>query len=75
VVWFSAITFGLIHIGNFELVKVSQYLIVPLLVLPQLGTGFVLSYVRLTYKNGFLICLLVHMLINFVPATMFLFQN
>ena len=74
VVWFSSMSFGLLHIGNFELVKISQYLIVPLLVLPQLGTGFVLSYVRVTYKNGFLIGLLVHMFINFVPAALFALQ-
>ncbi len=74
VVWFSAISFGLWHIGNFEIVKASHYLIVPLLVLPQLGTGFILSYVRLTYKRGFLIGLLVHMFINFVPATILLFK-
>ncbi len=75
VVWFSALAFGLVHIGNFELVKASQYLIVPFLVIPQLGMGFVLSYVRLSYRNGFLIGLLVHIFINFVPATIYLFQT
>ncbi|MCK9639717.1 MAG: CPBP family glutamic-type intramembrane protease [Prolixibacteraceae bacterium] len=75
VVWFSAITFGLFHIGNFELVKASQYFIVPFLVIPQLGMGFVLSFVRLTYRQGFLIGLLVHIFINFVPATIYLFQT
>ena len=75
VVWFSAIIFGLAHIGNFELVKTVQYFIVPFLVIPQLCMGFVLSYVRLTYKNGFMIGLLVHIFINLTTTTIYLLQN
>jgi len=74
VVWFSAIAFGLVHIGNFQLMNGTQYIIVPLLVIPQLGVGFVLSFVRLTYRRGFLIGLMVHMFINSVSSAIFLLQ-
>lgn len=75
VVWFSAILFGLVHIGNFEIIKGFQYLIVPFLIIPQLGIGFVLAYVRLTYKKGFLIGLLVHIFINALSSSIFLFYT
>jgi membrane protease YdiL (CAAX protease family) len=37
--------------------------------------GFVLSYVRLTYRSGFFISVLVHIFVNTASSTIFLFLD
>ncbi len=70
-VYFSSVSFGLLHVGNYQFVKDYQFLMIPLLIFPQLAMGFLLSFVRLYYKSGILICILVHIFMNAMTITHF----
>ena len=67
-----SLTFGLVHITNYKYVELSQYFMAPILILPQLLLGFLLSYARLYYKKGFLICIFIHCLMNLISTSVFL---
>ena len=71
-VYFSSLTFGLLHVGNYQFVEAYQFFIIPLLIFPQLAMGFLLSFVRLYYKNGILICILVHIFMNAMTVSHFI---
>jgi hypothetical protein len=60
----SSLTFGLIHSMNFDYDQLWQYFLIPILVFPQLVIGFYFGFIRMYYKNGFLICILIHALTN-----------
>ena len=65
--WFFYIltlSFGLVHCYNYKVIFVYQFFLLPVLVLPQLLMGLVLSFSRIYYKNGFFISLLIHILMN-----------
>ena len=70
-VYFSSLSFGLLHMGNYHFEAVYQYLAIPLLIFPQLTMGFLFSFVRLHYKNGIIICILVHIFTNTLSAIHF----
>jgi len=72
--YFLSITFGLVHISNYKFVEVGQYFIAPLLIFPQLAIGFILSFTRVYYKRGFLICIIFHALMNMISVSVFLLQ-
>lgn len=72
--YFSSLLFGLVHVSNFEYISVYQYFIAPVLVFPQLAMGFILSFTRMFYKNGFLICFLFHVLLNSFAVSVFLLK-
>lgn len=61
--WFSSISFGLSHIGNFAPINGSLIFLYPFYVLPQLVYGVVLSYAAVKYKSIFL-PFLIHAGIN-----------
>ena len=69
-----SLTFGLVHISNYKYVVLFLYLMAPILILPQLLLGFLLSYTRLYYKKGFLICILIHCLMNLVSMSVYLLE-
>ncbi len=71
-VYFSSLSFGLLHVGNYQFVEAYQYFIIPVLIFPQLAMGFLLSFVRLHYKNGILICILVHIFMNAITVSHFI---
>ena len=71
-VYFSSLSFGLLHVGNYQIVGAFQLFIIPLLIFPQLVMGFLLSFVRLYYKNGIVICVLVHIFMNAMTVSHFL---
>ena len=48
-VWLSALVFGLAHISNYQSDALSPWWIHPLFVLPQMGLGLLLAYVRTRY--------------------------
>lgn len=58
----SSILFALIHITNFKPVHWDLIYLYPFFVLPQLFTGLILGYTRLTY--GFIWAVILHSLIN-----------
>ena len=72
--YFLALSFGLVHISNYNYIKFSQYFMAPILVLPQLILGFLLSFTRIYYKKGFLICVIIHCLMNFMSTSVFLLE-
>lgn len=60
----SAISFGLVHIANFQNFDAQAWLMAPLLVLPQTVLGVFFAFIRLQY--GFWWCVLVHAFHNFL---------
>lgn len=72
--YFSAILFGFVHITNYEYTDINQYFIAPLLVFPQLAMGFIFSFTRMYYKDGFLISIICHILLNLISVSVFLHQ-
>lgn len=65
--WFfhaSCLTFALLHLYNFQLLDAAPWLL-PLLVLPQWATGFVLGWVRVRHGIGGSV--LLHALFNAGP--------
>ena len=62
-VYISFISFGLAHITNFEIVNEKQYLLAPLLTIPQLISGVFLCYIRINY--GLLFSIALHFSNNF----------
>jgi ABC-type proline/glycine betaine transport system permease subunit len=64
-VYFSALSFGLIHITNYTDLE-NYWWIAPLLVLPQLIVGFLLPLVRIRF--GFFWSFLTHATYNFTLA-------
>lgn len=69
--YFFPLTFGLVHISNYKFLEFSQWIMAPILILPQLILGFILSYTRLYFKKGFLICICIHSLMNLITTTFF----
>jgi membrane protease YdiL (CAAX protease family) len=72
--YFLSITFGLVHISNYKFVEVAQYFVAPLLIIPQLAIGFIFSFTRLYYEKGFLICIIIHVLMNMISISIYLLQ-
>lgn len=68
-IWGSILSFGLIHISNYEAEAYSSnYLIIPLLILPQLIGGMFLAFIRTHYR--FIHCILFHAAFNLVVITL-----
>lgn len=59
-----AIFFGLLHISNYKVVTPIQYLLLVLLVLPQIVGSLIMGYVRVKYCNGIIITIMIHILYN-----------
>ena len=68
------ILFGLVHISNYKIIEASQYFIALILIFPQLAIGFILSFTRLYYKKGFLICIIFHVLMNMISVSISLLR-
>ena len=61
--YLSALTFGLVHVGNYQICHNHSILII-FLVLPQLFAGLILGYARLKY--GIFTSIILHSLNNFI---------
>ena len=59
-----AICFGLVHLSNFQNLRIAHYLVFPLIVSNQIIMGLIFGYVRVTFENGFIYSVLLHFLIN-----------
>lgn len=59
-----ALCFGLVHLSNFQNLRIAHYLLFPLIVSNQIIMGLIFGYVRVTFKNGFIYSILLHFLIN-----------
>lgn len=70
-VYASFIGFGLIHIVNFDIAYNWQWLLTPIITIPQLVSGVFLCYIRVNY--GLIFSIVLHFLDN-VVATLPLFS-
>ena len=61
-VWLSALVFGLAHISNYQSDALSPWWIHPLFVLPQMGLGLLLAWVRT--RHGLPASILLHFLFD-----------
>lgn len=61
---FAAITFGMIHLTNFETIYWWMIVISPLLMIPYISLGYVFGYIRMKY--GFSYGWLIHSTFNFI---------
>ncbi|MGD0753600.1 MAG: CPBP family glutamic-type intramembrane protease [Bacteroidales bacterium] len=66
--------FGIVHITNYNCTELYQYLITLFLIFPQLAIGIILSFTRIYYEKGFLICIIIHVLMNLISVSIFLLQ-
>lgn len=64
----SVISFGLMHLSNFDTIYWWMVLIFPLLIAPQISCGYVFAYIRMRY--GFIFGWLLHCTVNLF-ATLF----
>lgn len=64
----SVLIFGLMHIFNYTDLSWKQYLIAPLIVLPQIIMGLFFGYVRLKYDKGIYVSILMHSFNNIVST-------
>lgn len=69
---FYSLFFALMHLFNYNIESIFQYIIIPLLILPQFIYAFIFGYIRLMYVHGFGFALIVHILLN---MTIFLLSN
>ncbi|MHA7944058.1 CPBP family intramembrane glutamic endopeptidase [Formosa sp. 3Alg 14/1] len=72
VFYFFAITFGLIHITNFEITR-NVLILAPILVGPQIVIGLLLGVIRIQY--GLIYSILFHAIYNgilIIPAVLFM---
>ena len=58
----SILAFGLVHINNFIFPHPWLWVISPLMVLPQIGLGFILSFIRVKY--GIRYSIAFHFIVN-----------
>lgn len=71
--YFFSISFGFIHLGNFENITLFHYLLIPLLTLPQLCSGLFFGYARMRYGIGYSFGL--HALNNLVPGLLYVLSH
>lgn len=70
---FSALLFGLLHIGNFPSFSFDRVLIFLSFVIPQIYAGYLLSKLRI--ENGISYSILFHMVVNFIGFSSFVFMK
>jgi hypothetical protein len=58
VLYFSCVAFGLVHVYNFTSITVANLILAPLLVLPQVISGFILAFARM--RLGMIWCIVLH---------------
>lgn len=58
VLYFSCIAFGLVHVHNFTSITVANLFLAPLLVLPQIISGFIFAFGRM--RLGMIWCIVLH---------------
>ena len=63
---FAAITFGMLHLTNFETINWWMIAISPLLAAPYISLGYILGYVRM--KHGFVYGWPIHATVNSIAA-------
>jgi len=62
VLYFSCVVFGLVHVYNFRSITVASLFLAPLLVLPQIISGFIFAFARM--RLGMIWCIVLHIAHN-----------
>lgn len=75
IVYFSSVLFGIIHIGNYRFININQIIPGIILVVPNILTGFIFSFVRIYYKKGFLLCLVTHSIMNLIAFLIYMLDK
>jgi hypothetical protein len=70
--YFSAVSFALVHISNFNPIQYDILYFYPLYVLPQFAMGLFFGYIRL--KQGFFWSVLLHSAINLPSGLLILYS-
>ncbi len=73
ILYFSIISFGIIHVSNFKETTSPILLMIPIIIFPQLLMGTILGFLRIKY--GFIYSFIYHALNNFIPLTFVLLGN
>ena len=68
VLYFSCLAFGLVHVYNFRSITVVSLFFAPLLVLPQIISGFILAFARV--RLGMIWCIVLHIAHNVLFLSM-----
>ena len=58
VLYFSCVAFGLVHVYNFTSITIANLFLAPLLVLPQIISGFIFAFGRM--RLGMIWCIVLH---------------
>ena len=62
VLYFSCVAFGLAHVYNFTSITIASLFLAPLLVLPQIISGFIFAFARM--RLGMIWCIVLHIAHN-----------
>lgn len=70
--YLSSLIFGLVHISNYQIPNCTMYLILPLIVAPQIFAGCVLGFIRMKY--GIIFSILLHSCFNLLAFSLLLWS-
>lgn len=65
--YFITLSFGFLHLSNLNNLTSSHYIVSPVIVLYQILLGLYLGFLRVKYKWGIILSILVHAIFNAIP--------
>ncbi len=68
VFYLIALSFGFLHITNFEHLSTAQYFVSPIIILYQILLGLYAGFLRVKFKWGIIYSILVHAMFNAIPV-------
>ncbi|QGY43591.1 CPBP family intramembrane metalloprotease [Maribellus comscasis] len=68
VFYLISLSFGFLHVTNFERLSIGQYLVSPIIVFYQILLGLYLGFLRVKFKRGIIYSILIHALFNSIPV-------
>lgn len=63
--YFLALTFGFLHLTNYN-IDLRYFYLLPLIALSYIITGCILGYLCVRFKNGIFLCITSHILVNLI---------
>lgn len=70
IIYFTVFLFAFMHIENLQINSNYQYLVTPIVLLPQLLMGTILAFIRCKY--GIVFSIILHSLFNLLPVLFFI---
>lgn len=65
--YFITLSFGFLHLSNLNNLTSAHYIVSPVIVLYQILLGLYLGFLRVKYKWGIILSILVHAIFNAIP--------